>query len=141
MQQVVELNSKPEFVNDLESLLRNYLKNHCSCEMLFGDILISLMEAVQNAMKHGNQFDESKKVRIEMIRKDNEFYLKVSDQGPGFDHQALSCCNPTEEHRIATCNGRGLYLMKSLCHDLNYKNKGRTVVMKFDLRTAQSIAG
>ena len=140
MDQVVELDSSTECINDLESLLRSFLKDDCKCEVLFGDILISLMEAVQNAIKHGNQFDTQKKVELIMVQQSGRLELSVSDEGQGFDHRNL-LPNPTEEKCITECDGRGVYLMKSLSHDFCYKNKGRTVVLKFDLKTAPGLVG
>lgn len=140
MDQVVELDSDTECINELESLLRSFLKDDCRCEVLFGDILISLMEAVQNAIKHGNEFDEQKKVHLKMIQRSGRLELSVSDEGNGFDHGELPA-NPTEEHCLAECDGRGVYLMKSLSHDFCYVNSGRTVILKFNLNMAPGLVG
>ncbi len=140
MDQVVVMDSKAECINELESLLRSFLKDNCKCELLFGDILISLMEAVQNAIKHGNGFDENKKVQLQMVHRSGQLELSVSDEGYGFDYKTV-VPNPTEEHCVAECDGRGVYLMKSLSHDFCYKNKGRTVVLKFNLNTAPDFVG
>ena len=57
---------------------------------LYGNILISTLEAVNNAIIHGNKKDPEKKVSINIELKDsNCLIVKISDEGNGFDYTNL----------------------------------------------------
>ena len=95
----------------------------------FGNILISLTEAVTNAIRHGNGFDESKKVRIDIRRKKNNLTCCVSDEGHGFDLESIP--DPTAPENLLKCGGRGVFLMQMLSDEVEFKNNGSTVEMRF----------
>lgn len=93
------------------------------------NLLISLTEAVTNAIMHGNKQDRSKVVKIQCAKTARHLAILVSDQGPGFNYDSLP--DPTAPDRICECGGRGVFLMNQLCDHLQYKNGGTTVEMKF----------
>ena len=93
------------------------------------NLLISLTEAVTNAIMHGNKQDRSKMVKIQCAKTNRHLAVRVSDQGPGFNFNSLP--DPTSPERICECGGRGVFLMNQLCDQLQYKNGGTTVEMKF----------
>ena len=99
---------------------------------LQGTLMISLTEAVNNAIIHGNQLDPSKQVDIQLQRSKNKLRIKVSDQGNGFDHTSLP--DPTCPEHICNCGGRGVYLMNELCEKMEYANGGSTVMMQFSVQ-------
>ena len=93
------------------------------------NLLISLTEAVTNAIVHGNKQDRSKVVKIQCAKTARHLAVRVSDQGPGFNYKSLP--DPTSPERICECGGRGVYLMNQLCDTLQFKNGGTTVEMRF----------
>ena len=98
----------------------------------FGNILISLTEAVKNAIIHGNKEDMSKKVTIVFEARPTGMFFQVSDEGDGFD--TVGTPDPTE---IAEEEGKkiktGLYLIKSLSDNVAFKNKGSVVEIDFNV--------
>ena len=48
-------------------------------------VALALREAVNNAVLHGNKKDPSKFIEVEFDADENEFVMKVWDEGPGFD--------------------------------------------------------
>ncbi|MGI9516967.1 MAG: ATP-binding protein, partial [Pirellulaceae bacterium] len=72
---------------------------------LFG-IHMALEEAIVNAIKHGNGLDPDKKVHVVVNSSLKEFYLKVTDEGPGFDPDDVP--DPTMEENLEMGSGRGL---------------------------------
>ncbi len=130
--EVIEMNSTSESVNDLELVLKSFLSDKCNCENLFGDILVALMEAVNNAIKHGNKYDHNKKVTIQMYSNSTRLQFAVSDEGEGFNIHNCTY-DPIASHSIHNCHGRGLFLMRSLSDEVSYRNDGSTVVLNFQL--------
>jgi serine/threonine-protein kinase RsbW len=98
----------------------------------YADILVSLTEAVNNAIIHGNRKDRSKKVEIHFEKNTRDITFKVCDQGKGFDYKSLP--DPTSPENICNCGGRGVFLMQQLCDKMKYLDNGRTVEMRFRIR-------
>src|SRR4029450_3557217 len=46
---------------------------------------VAVRESVVNAIKHGNQQDESKRVHVRFTLRDRALEVEVRDQGKGFD--------------------------------------------------------
>jgi anti-sigma regulatory factor (Ser/Thr protein kinase) len=95
------------------------------------NILVSLTEAVTNAIVHGNGMEEGKTVKVKTKRESDCLSLRVSDEGRGFDVNDLS--DPTTPEHITECGGRGVFLMKQLSDNVRFFNNGSTVEMRFKL--------
>ena len=95
----------------------------------YGKILVSTLEAVNNAILHGNQSNPEKIVDIELAFKNNELIIKVTDEGIGFKPDEVP--DPTILENIEVLNGRGIYLMSCLADKIKYSKKGNTVTMTF----------
>ncbi len=95
----------------------------------YGKILVSALEAVNNAILHGNKMDGGKSVRFEMEYSKEELIITVADEGIGFRPEEVP--DPTLPQNIESCNGRGVYLMKHLADEIKYNGKGNEVTMTF----------
>jgi serine/threonine-protein kinase RsbW len=95
----------------------------------YGKILVSAMEAVNNAITHGNKSNPEKIVDIEIDYKSNELLITVTDEGPGFRPETVP--DPTTPENIEALNGRGIYLMSHLADKIEYSQKGNSVKMTF----------
>lgn len=95
----------------------------------YGKILVSTLEAVNNAILHGNQSLAEKNVEIEISFKNNELKIKVTDEGIGFIPEMVP--DPTVPENIESLNGRGVFLMSRLADEIKYSKKGNTVTMIF----------
>jgi serine/threonine-protein kinase RsbW len=98
---------------------------------IHGNMLISLTEAVTNAMRHGNQCDCNKQVSISLRRQKDAISIRVSDEGPGFNPDAVP--DPTLPDHLDQCGGRGLYLMRNLSDECRFMRGGSMVEMRFRL--------
>ena len=128
---LLELYSIPQNVAHVEPMLNQVATEIELGEELYGDILISLTEAVSNAILHGNKADANKVVRIVMKRQTTQLSFWISDEGEGFDPKNIP--DPTATENLLNVGGRGVFLMQQLCHDLNFHDNGRTVELKFQL--------
>ena len=100
----------------------------------FGKILVSTLEAVNNAIIHGNKKDESKSVEIEISFKRNILRVSVSDEGKGFKPKEIP--DPTKPENIENLSGRGVFLMSKLADKIEFNETGNKVTMSFkDIKT------
>lgn len=128
---MLELTSDPQNVAAVESFVQNIAQRYKLNADVHGNILISLTEAVNNAIIHGNRRDRSKTVCIRLRKQRGKLAIEVSDQGRGFDYRNLP--DPTAPENITRVGGRGVFLMRQLADSLRFHNGGRTVEMLFKL--------
>lgn len=91
--------------------------------------MIAVTEAVNNAIKHGNQNNSSKNVSLTLSLADGLIKFEVRDEGVGFDFHKLP--DPTAPENIAKPGGRGIFLMKHLSDEVTFKEKGKVVELSF----------
>jgi serine/threonine-protein kinase RsbW len=127
----IKFSSKPENITIVEKFIDD-LRNEVNVgDDVYGNILISLTEAANNAMLHGNGGDEKKQVEISYSLDDRGKNLSfiVKDQGPGFDYNSLP--DPTAPENLERTSGRGVFLMMQLADMVVFSDKGATVEMQF----------
>lgn len=95
----------------------------------FGNVLIAVSEALNNAIIHGNNHDTSKDVILEVFDTGNMIGFTIKDEGKGFDFTNLP--DPTAPENIEKPNGRGIFLMKSLADDVVFEDNGSRVSIYF----------
>ena len=88
---------------------------------------MALEEALVNAIKHGNQLDRAKSVRVNYHVSPDRFDVQITDEGPGFD--PVDVPDPTAPENIERPCGRGLLLMRHYMTEVAYHDRGRTVRM------------
>jgi len=102
----------------------------------FGDELVSAVdlavrESVANAVKHGNVFDENKKVDIAFINSPEQIEITVRDFGKGFDPDEIP--DPTNPDNLLKASGRGILFMRSFMDEVfwsKHNEGGMIVTMK-----------
>jgi serine/threonine-protein kinase RsbW len=97
----------------------------------YGKILVATLEAVNNAIIHGNRTDISKFVNVGIEYVPKDLIITVRDEGPGFSPDGVP--DPTAPENIENLHGRGVFLMKQLCDDISFNEKGNEVIMKFKI--------
>ena len=97
----------------------------------YGNILIAVTEAVNNAIYHGNQGNPEKYIKIGFESGDKNIKFSVADEGKGFDYNNLP--DPTDPLNLDKPNGRGVFLMKNLADKVEFNNNGQEVFLTFKL--------
>jgi serine/threonine-protein kinase RsbW len=95
----------------------------------YGKILVSTLEAVNNAITHGNKSKKEKMVNVEIIFRNEKLKIKVTDEGLGFLPENVP--DPTKPQNLECVNGRGIFLMSRLADEVKYSKKGNAVTMLF----------
>ena len=127
----VKIPSIKENVSVVESFIENIGEKIRIEEAIYGNVLVSVTEAVNNAIVHGNKEDKNKKVRLGLKQNKKSVRFIVEDEGMGFDHNTLP--DPTNPKNIEKVKGRGIFLIKSLSDKTTFKQGGRIVEMLFKL--------
>jgi serine/threonine-protein kinase RsbW len=82
------------------------------------DIAISVSEAVNNAILHGNKADEKKKVTILAKQGARQLTIWVRDEGASFCLEDV--CNPLDPKNLTRCNGRGIFILRALMDEVTF---------------------
>ena len=127
----VKIPSIKENVSVVESFIDNVGEKIKIQEAIYGNVLVSVTEAVNNAIVHGNKEDKNKKVRLGLKQNKKSVRFVVEDEGIGFDYNNLP--DPTNPKNIDKVKGRGIFLIKSLSDKTTFKRGVRVVEMLFKL--------
>jgi serine/threonine-protein kinase RsbW len=114
--------------DEIEQLLQAC---HISEHDIFS-IKLALEEALVNAIKHGNQMDRAKKVRIAYQLHAECFDVQISDDGCGFDPGDVP--DPTAFENLERPCGRGLMLMRHYMTEVVFNDRGNGVNMRKTFR-------
>lgn len=94
---------------------------------IFG-VRLSVEEALVNAIKHGNRLHPEKQVGVACRVARHKVWIEITDQGAGFDPDALP--DPTAPENLECPNGRGVLLMRNFMSRVEYNPTGNRVVME-----------
>jgi serine/threonine-protein kinase RsbW len=96
-------------------------------------ILLTLSEAVNNAITHGNAENPEKQVVIQTILDRNKQILQISieDEGEGFNPDEIP--DPLKDKNLLNEGGRGIYLIKQYADDIQFSKNGTKVTITFHL--------
>ncbi|MDP4953013.1 MAG: ATP-binding protein [Flavobacteriales bacterium] len=133
-EKVLTFSSTTANIAIVENLVDELCETHSIKEDFYGNILIALTEAVNNAIVHGNKLDEDKQVRLAVSHSGEVLKFTIQDEGPGFDYDNLP--DPTAPENIEKPNGRGVFLMKNLADRCEFLEDGTIVSLEFDALSA-----
>jgi serine/threonine-protein kinase RsbW len=119
--------SDPAEARRVQDEIEQHLQAQHAPEKDIFSIKLALEEALVNAIKHGNQMDRSKKVRIVYRVRPDRFEIAITDEGPGFDPSDVP--DPTAFENLERPCGRGLMLMRHYMNEVEYTNGGNCVTM------------
>lgn len=124
--------SHPKNIAEVEPYITQVIKKYEINQELYGNMLITLTEAVSNAIIHGNCAKASKKVSISTDCSSKKILFTVQDEGSGFDPDNLP--DPTAPENILSPGGRGVFLMRQLSDSVTFCDSGRSVILEFSLQ-------
>ena len=121
--------------DEIEQLLQ---ARHINDHDVFS-IKLALEEALVNAIKHGNQMNRLKKVRIAYRIFSDRFEVRITDEGCGFDPDDVP--DPTAFENLERPCGRGLMLMRHYMTEVAFDERGNTLTMSKVFRAGSSSNG
>lgn len=104
-----DLSLVKKFVEGILEKLNDMIDNE---DTIF-DIKLIINELIINGIFHGNNYEESKEVKVGIEIKNDKIIILVEDEGAGI-HCNIRSYNPKE----LKCRGRGLILVEGLSDEL-----------------------
>ncbi len=117
-------------VSIVESLIDRVCATLKVSEDAYGNILIAVTEAVNNAVIHGNSLNSKSNVIVDVKQLDNQLWFCISDEGKGFDYDNLP--DPTAPENIEKESGRGIFLIRNLADEVVFDKGGSVVNLYFN---------
>ena len=118
-----------ENIRMIESFIDNAKEKFSLDDDIYGNIMIAVTEAVNNAIRHGSASDSSQNVLLSLSIDDSTLKFRIEDRGKGFDYHNLP--DPTAPENLEKPGGRGIFLMKHLSDEVKFLDGGRTVELFF----------
>jgi serine/threonine-protein kinase RsbW len=125
----IQVPSLMENIRMIESFIDNAKERFHLNDDIYGNIMIAVTEAVNNAIKHGNSGNKSKNVHLSLSLDESVIRFVVKDEGTGFNYDLLP--DPTAPENLEKPGGRGIFLMKHLSDEVSFKENGRVVELSF----------
>lgn len=125
------LPSEPKSLLSLESWVNSLCDAYSISVEIYGNILISLSEAVNNAISHGNGNIFEKNTLVVSTLEKKQLVFTITDQGTGFDFSQLP--DPTAPENIEKPQGRGIFLMNHLSDGVVFEEPGNKVKITFQI--------
>lgn len=126
----LKISSDTQNIRLVERVIDDVCEQYKVNEDRYGNILIAVTEAVNNAITHGNHNNPEKSVTITYSIDPSSITFSISDEGSGFDYKNLP--DPTAPENIDKINGRGIFLMKNLSDKIEFDENGKQVQLKFN---------
>jgi len=129
--QKIRISSRAENIILVERMIEDVCDLFNISEDYYGNILVAITEAVNNAIYHGNQANPRKNIDIFFKSYPDKVSFIVKDEGPGFNFDSLP--DPTNPENIENPNGRGVFLMRKLADKVSFEDNGSKVVLDFKM--------
>ncbi len=98
---------------------------------LYGNISVCIVEAVSNAIQHGNNYDVTKIVLLSYKLSERVLTFIVEDEGSGFAMETVP--DPTLPENVENIKGRGIFLITHLSDTIDFENQGSKISISFNL--------
>jgi serine/threonine-protein kinase RsbW len=121
------IQSDPAEARRVQEDIEHALLSHQYDEREIFSIKLALEEALINAIKHGNQMDRSKTVKIHYRIQPDRFDVGITDQGNGFNPEDVP--DPMAVENLERPCGRGLLLIRHYMTEVTYHPPGNQLSM------------
>lgn len=112
----------------LEDVMKALREGNCACGDL-DDIRVALREALNNAVRHGSRLNPRKRIHLTCrCDPENGLQLVVRDEGEGFNPAAIP--DPTKPENLDRFSGRGVYMIRKLMDQVEFRDRGRELHMR-----------
>lgn len=125
----IRIPSSLDEVDQVHAGMMHFLAKTDYSSALKSRVELAVVEALTNAIRHGNLHDPKKQVEVEIRQKDTGLICVVSDQGSGFNVDEVP--DPLNSENLLNTGGRGVFLIREMADEVSYEDSGRKVQMVF----------
>lgn len=129
-QDKIEIDSSKNSIRLVEPFLFKMKEAINMGEEKFYSLMLSVTEAVNNGIHHGNKAKTGKIVTLEASADEESVYITACDQGEGFKLSDVK--DPTHPDNRLRTSGRGVFLIQNLMDFASWESSpdGTTVKMQ-----------
>jgi serine/threonine-protein kinase RsbW len=124
---VFDMPSAVEEIRHVQDVIRRDMRKFDYNEDSCFAVKLALEESLVNAVKHGNQFDPCRVVRVQYSIDESKLTISIRDEGRGFDPTCVP--DPTAAENLTRPCGRGIMLMRAYMDDVIYSAKGNEITL------------
>ncbi|MBN1253134.1 MAG: ATP-binding protein [Bacteroidales bacterium] len=114
-----------------EKLIDKLAKEINISDEVIGNISVCVVEAVSNAIQHGNKYDVTKITLLSYKYIDNIIEFTIKDEGKGFDLKHVP--DPTLPENLENFKGRGIFLINHLADKVLFEDNGTMLTITFKI--------
>ncbi len=96
-------------------------------ETFLSNMSICIDELLNNALIHGNDLDETKKIHVKLVFDHEKITVTIEDEGEGFEYNNL--LSEFTENSETLPTKRGLFIVNYLMDELSFNEKGNKITM------------
>ena len=122
-------NTDLRFIDLIQVVGSEFLK-HLSFSQEDGERLwLAIQEGIANAMRHVNRLQKENPIKVTFTPMPDRFEIRIEDQGPGVDLDALP--DPNLPENLLKPGGRGVYFMRQVMDEVSMERSpsGSTLVL------------
>jgi serine/threonine-protein kinase RsbW len=125
----IKIESSLEEMYRVEQFVEEISDEYLLYNNYFGNLMMAITEAVKNAIVHGNKSEKRKRVMIGAESTREGLWIRVQDEGAGFDITRYS--HPENFEEDLEQGKSGMMLIHRLADEVKLKHKGRVIDMLF----------
>ena len=91
-------------------------------------VRLAIDESLNNAIKHGNQLDPSKNVRVAFRVNEDHVWVQIEDEGEGFEPAEVP--DPRAPEYVERPGGRGVHIIQEFMCSAEYNERGNCLTMR-----------
>jgi len=129
---ILQIKSRKSELAKVQAFLNKVFNFYKIPQKHFNNTFLCISEAILNSIAHGNKYDNSRSVNIHIDYCLQEIWVKIQDEGEGFDPDKLE--NPTLSKNIKRESGRGIHIIKSLAETVIFNSRGNCIQFKISCR-------
>ena len=138
----VAISSRFENIDLVDAVMEAAMRHFGFDEETVERLGLAIREAVANGVRHGNRQEPTKKVELTCDLKQDVMALRITDEGSGFDVDAIP--DPLAANNLFNPSGRGILLMRAFMDEVAFdfdKNGGTQVTLEKRLPSSPSEPG
>ncbi len=114
----------------IEEVVSRINAHHVNLGLSNEELFLVIDEALTNAMEHGNKWDPSRMVRIDVQKNARHLEISIEDEGKGFNYANAGRSEGVLKNLRP--RGRGVYIIKQF-FEPTWNEKGNRILLRFPI--------